>query len=309
VLELFCGIGGCAAALDGRADVVAAVDQNRLALQAYALNFPHPTFPLAIEAVPPRVWRTWAADLWWMSPPCPPYTRRGLGRDLDDPRARSLLSVVERIGDVQPRFVALENVPGFDGSRAHERLREVLDRCGYHVRETLLCPTELGLPNLRRRFYLVAGLAPPMPWPAREAPAVPLASVLDEAPDASLWCAPTLAARYAGSLDIVDASAPGARAACFTSAYGRSIVRSGSYLATPAGLRRFSPAEVLRLLDFPRSYQLPASWTARTAWPLVGNSVSVRAVRWVLSAVADVGGPSLGPLGGLGGDLGSGRES
>jgi tRNA G37 N-methylase Trm5 len=28
VLELFCGIGGCAAAVDGRARVVAAVDVN-----------------------------------------------------------------------------------------------------------------------------------------------------------------------------------------------------------------------------------------------------------------------------------------
>jgi site-specific DNA-cytosine methylase len=298
-LELFCGIGGCAAALAGRADVVAAVDQNRLALQAYSLNFPHPTLPLAIESVPDRLWRAWAAvDLWWMSPPCPPYTRRGLGRDLDDPRARSLLTVIERIGELQPRFVALENVPGFVGSRAHDRLREVLDRCGHDVRETLLCPTELGLPNLRRRFYLVAAREPLMPWPAREGPAVPLAALLDEAPEAALWCDPALAARYAGALDIVDVAAPVTRAACFTSAYGRSVVRSGSYLATPAGLRRFSPAEILRLLDFPRGYRLPASWPARTAWPLVGNSVSVRAVRWVLSAV-----PPL-DLGDLGVDLG-----
>ena len=50
VLELFCGIGGFAAALGSRARVVAAVDQNRLALSAYAGNFPHPVFAQSVES-------------------------------------------------------------------------------------------------------------------------------------------------------------------------------------------------------------------------------------------------------------------
>jgi site-specific DNA-cytosine methylase len=286
VLELFCGIGGCAAALGDRARVIAAVDQSRRALEAYALNFPHPVCPWAIESVPESHWRAWAeADVWWMSPPCPPYTHRGLRRDLDDPRARSLLAVIARVGELRPRYVAMENVPGFAGSRAHECLRDVFARSGYEVRETLLCPTELGLPNRRERFYLLAGQEPLLEWPERAGPRVPLSALLDPAPEATLWCEPSLATRYAGALDIVDPAVPGARTACFTSAYGRSVVRSGSYLATPTGLRRFSPAEILRLLDFPAGYRLPPSWPARTAWPLVGNSVSVRAVRWVLSAL------------------------
>ena len=123
---------------------------------------------------------------------------------------------------------------------------------------------------------------------AREVgPEPSVASVLDAQPAADLWCDPLLATRYAGALDIVDADDPKSRTSCFTSAYGRSPVRSGSYLSTPTGLRRFSPAEILRLLDFPEQYRLPASWSAPTAWLLVGNSVSVRAVRWVLSAIPD----------------------
>jgi site-specific DNA-cytosine methylase len=55
-------------------------------------------------------------------------------------------------------------------------------------------------------------------------------------------------------------------------------------LATAAGLRRFSPREILRLLDFPEDYSLPPDMPREVAWRLVGNSVSVRAVRWVLSA-------------------------
>ena len=336
VVELYCGIGGCAAALGGRARVVAAVDQNRHALAVYSSNFSHPVVPRSVESLPETQWRNWEADLWWMSPPCPPHTRRGLQRDLDDPRARSFLAVVERIASVRPRYVALENVPGFVGSRAHQHLRHALDRSGYSVSETQLCPTELGLPNRRQRFYLVAGLqdrgGPGLPgsggaglpgsggaglpgsggaglpgsggaglqpcgplaaWPPRSGPLTRVAECLDPAPSPELWCEPALAERYAGALDVVDPGDPLARTACFTSAYGRSHVRSGSYLLTPSGLRRFSPAEILRLLDFPATYRLPAHLPLRTAWSLVGNSVSARAVRWVLTAVPGLATPCL----------------
>lgn len=285
VLELFCGIGGCAAAVGDHARVVAAVDQNRQALTAYSANFAHPVVPLAIESIPLRRWREWDADLWWLSPPCRPFTTRGRQRDLEDPRARGLVAVLEAIGTVLPRAVAIENVPGFAGSRAHQQARAVLTGAGYALRETLLCPTELGLPNLRRRFYLVAARDRLGDWPPRTATAVRLGDLLDRAPAPDLWLDPALAARYAPALDIVDPAAPAARAACFTSAYGRSIVRSGSYLATPRGLRRFSPAEILRLLDFPAGYVLPPDIPRGAAWALAGNSVSVRAVRWVLGSL------------------------
>ena len=157
VLELFCGIGGCAAALGERAEIVAAVDINQVALSVYRHNFSHPVQVRAIESLPVQVCRECEADLWWMSPPCQPYTFRGRQLDVHDPRAESLLTVIERIAEIRPRYVALENVPGFCGSSAHQRLRATLDAHGYDVQEQILCPTQLGVPNRRRRFYLVAG--------------------------------------------------------------------------------------------------------------------------------------------------------
>lgn len=285
VLELFCGIGGLAAAVAGRAEVVAAVDQNRIALDVYAGNFPHPVHPLAVESIPATAWRAWNADLWWMSPPCRPFTSRGQRRDLDDPRARGLVAALEAVAAVRPRAVALENVAGFAGSHAHALLLDRLGAAGYDVRETVLCPTELGMPNRRPRFYLVASRAGLVDWPAREGPAVTLDRCLDAVPDPVLSCPPELARRYDGALSVVDAADPAACASCFTSAYGRSVVRSGAYLTTPHGLRRFSPAEILRLFDFPSGYRLPPQLGHDVAWRLVGNSVSVRAVRWVLAAL------------------------
>ncbi len=307
VLELYCGIGGCAAALappDGAgsksepgAEVVAAIDVNHLAVGVYRANFPHPAEVRNLESLGTDELAAYGADLWWLSPPCQPFTRRGLGRDLDDTRTASLLALIGRAVQVRPRWLALENVPGFAGSRTHARLTGALGEAGYSIRERLLCPTELGVPNRRRRFYLVADrIAPSHPRPLSpptpiNRPLRPLADYLDGEPSPDLAIDPALLDGYAGALDLVDAADPGAVTACFTAAYGRSPVRSGSYLIVdrdsrgrPRTVRRFSPGEVLHLLGFPSWYRLPPELPAAAGWRLAGNSLSVDAVRAVVAA-------------------------
>ncbi len=285
VAELYCGIGGCAAALPAAAAVVMAVDINRTALAVYRHNFPHPTAPATLESLPVGTLREWQANLWWVSPPCQPFTRRGMRRDDHDPRSGSFLAILERLGEVAPDYLAIENVPGFQGSRTHARLRATLDRLGYQVQERILCPTVFGIPNRRQRYYLVAGRQPLRePVPIRVDPR-PLATFLDREPSPRLRVGRDLVERYRHALDIVEPEDPDAVAACFTSAYGHSPVRSGSYLQTPAGLRRFSPVEILRLLGFPRGYILPPQLSLATAWRLVGNSLSIHSVRYVLAAI------------------------
>ncbi len=264
VLELYCGIGGVAAALGGTAEVVAAVDIDRQALAVYAANFAHPAHARNLDAAAAAAFAALGADLWTLSPPCQPYTRRGRGRDLDDPRAASLPPLLDALAAAPPPYLFLESVPGFAGSRAHARLRAVLDGAGYRVVERLLCPSQWGMPNRRRRFYLVAGRAGAAPLgPVAAPPARPrglvLAELLDAAPAPELAVPGRLARAYRHALDVVDPADPAARTACFTAAYGRSPVRSGSYLVTappaapgdPPSLRRFSPREILRLLGFP----------------------------------------------------------
>ncbi|MCP4660095.1 MAG: DNA methyltransferase [bacterium] len=297
VLELFCGIGGCAAALGPgpHATVAAALDINRTALEVYAHNFSHPSFPLTLESVPASRLTRWGADLWWMSPPCQPFTRRGLGKDIEDPRARALVAVIRRLGELRPRYVALENVPGFLGSRVDELLRETLERSGYTaVRERLLCPSELGIPNRRRRFYLVASSDRLLPVPVGSRRGSRLRDYLDPCDRPELRVDPDLLERYRGALDVVEAEDPEAMTACFTSAYGRSPVRSGSYLATPSGIRRFSPSEILRLLGFPESFELPPELELRNAWRLVGNSLSLAPVRSMLATIPELAELALG---------------
>jgi DNA (cytosine-5)-methyltransferase 1 len=289
VLELYCGIGGCAAALGGAAAIVGAFDINTLAIDVHRHNFGDGARARLVDGLPSEELARLQADLWWLSPPCQPFTRRGHRRDLDDPRAATFRAALRHLQNVRPAFVALENVEGFEISAAHGELLGTLERAGYaQVQERLLCPSALGWPNRRPRYYLAAARDAGLRDVELKPQPATLADLIDPANDHDhdLVLDPTVAERYAYALHVVESEDAAAITATFTAAYGRSHVRSGSYLRREDGrLRRFAPAEVLRLLGFPATYTFPPNLTRANAWRLAGNSLSLPAVREVLRSI------------------------
>lgn len=283
ILELFSGIGGLAEAAEGTHPVVGAVDHDTRAQAVYGAHFPaHRRETKNLASVKPAWLAGFDADLWWMSPPCTPHSVRGRRRDLDDPRSAALRTVLRAVREVRPRAIALENVPGFEVSDALAEVREAVADAGLeHVACREICPTLLGVPGVRRRFYLVASRTPLAPGaPPRND--LPLRSVLGPDDDA-LAVPPDVLERFGGALHVVDPADDRAVAACFTRAYGNSPVYAGSYLRTASGgLRRFAPAEIARLHGHTRTRALEAL-PLRDGWRLVGNGLSVPVVRWVLS--------------------------
>lgn len=312
VLELFAGIGGLRAAWS-EAHVVAAFDIDRHAREVYLQS----QMQSHAESDPAAAWADYHireiqsltaeelselnADLWWMSPPCQPYTTRGKQLDIDDARAASLLHLIGVLERCRPRCLCLENVAGFKVSRARHRLETELRRLGYAVGALEICPSEMGWPNRRPRFYLLATLEelrPPLPLPRYQKRLTDFVS-RDPVPESSpLWLSVAEAEKYRVGLDRVSLEPTSASSqhpsnssmtACFASSYGKAILRAGSYLQVGDRLRRFSPAEVAGLLGFADSGQwqeLPL----RRAWKLLGNSLSIPAVRYVVAHLP--GGPA-----------------
>ena len=289
-VELFSGIGGFAAAARGLGiEVAAAFDQSGEANLTYRAN--HPGTPVVsrnLDSIPADAIPE--ADMWWLSPPCTPYSRRGRRRDAADPRAASLLHLIDLLPQRRPRFLALENVTGFGDSEAYSRLRKTLEDSGYAVAAIELCASQFGTPMNRPRLFVVArrDSGPLRLHPPDEPPAGPLRAFLDPeaAKDDALMVDDALVARHARGLNIVDPHAADARAICFTSNYWKCLKAAGSLLRRPDGrVRMFAPEEILRLLGFDDTFQFPPELNRRARWRLAGNSVDVRCVRHVLESL------------------------
>lgn len=298
-LELFCGIGGFAAAVAGtNVRVVGALDQNRDVLEVYRLNFPgHAATQKDLERITAEELAAYEADLWWMSPPCQPYSVRGARKDLDDPRARSLIRLADVFAlipeDSLPTHIAVENVAGFAESEARLRLMSLFSGRGYRMIERLLCPTELGVPSRRPRYYLVASRSE-LNLAARPVsrPLNPLSQyvspILSCDIPSHLMVSASQFDRFGSGLRILEPDIAGSYTTCFTSGYGRSLMHAGSYLRCGDSVRRFAPEEIARLLRFPPWFRFPDAMPVRKKWRLVGNSLSVIAVREILRVIPGI---------------------
>lgn len=295
-IELYCGIGGFAAAVENMdVRVVGALDQSADALEVYRLNFGGNTARQKdLEKITVEELASYNADIWWLSPPCQPYTMRGIRRDLNDPRARSLAHLADLFPHVPenrlPSHIAIENVTGFAESEARGLLVRLFSDRGYRVLERRLCPTELGVPSRRPRYYLVASRAGINPARPSEKPSDrPLSAYINPALSAEIPPHLLLSAgvieRFAPGFRILDANDPGAYTTCFTSGYGKSLMHAGSYLRCGEYVRRFAAEEIAGMLHFPPRFRFPHAMPARTKWRLIGNSVSVAAVREVLRVI------------------------
>jgi len=285
VLELFSGIGGWRYAMEGLGEVVAAYDISPAACATYLHN--HSQAPIARElaALATQTLAAHRADTWVMSPPCQPFCRMGNHQGLEDRRSRAFLRLMEIFDQVPPNHLVLENVPGFQGSDAHDLLLTRLRRHGLYHQEFQLCPAAFGIPNQRPRFYLVASRqpfcasSPPMLLPGS------LTDFLDAEEDAELYLDATILSRHASGMDFVVPQGRGST--CFIGGYGQRFVGSGSFLATPRGVRRFSPMEIAQMMGLPGSFGFPESVSLEQRYKLLGNGLSIPVARWVVHQLAN----------------------
>lgn len=277
VVEFFAGIGGMALALPEGFVLRAASDQDAAAREAHAANHGVPVHPQDLATVTEAdLVASGARDAaWLLSPPCQPFTRRGAGRDVDDPRCRGLLRMIELLPALRPRRVLLENVVGFHGSRAHALLVAALRGIDHETRDVEACPSDAGWPVRRPRQFVVSS-ADGLGEPAATAVLPPgLDAILDPRHDEQ----PELRVPPAWLERIGRIDAPRLPLPTVTRSYGHSASGGGPIVLGSSGPRFLSPEEILRLHGFPASFALPATRDLRTRWRLAGNSVHVACVR------------------------------
>ena len=78
-----------------------------------------------------------------------------------DPRSSPLDHLMRVLPSLSSlRFFLLENVLGFERSQARELVVTSLAAAGFSLQEFLLCPRQIGVPNSRLRYYLLARRSP-----------------------------------------------------------------------------------------------------------------------------------------------------
>jgi len=164
IVDLFCGAGGMSLGLrlSGMTPRLG-VDRSPHCVATFARNFPQAQAVKAdVAALTPRdVLRHVESKTRLVLAGCPPcqlFSQLHRSRGPLGPEIRSYLRLVEGIS---PRCLVFENVPLIRSyPDAWGALLETLDRLRYHVRHRVVCASDFGVPQHRKRLILIAARTP-----------------------------------------------------------------------------------------------------------------------------------------------------
>lgn len=169
VIDLFAGAGGFSLGFQmAGAEIVGAVEVDKWAGETLMHN--HPKCRIAIRDIETisdnevvELFAELGADIIIGGPPCQGFSvcRRGQG-DPKDPR-NSLFEEFLRLGKLlEPDLMVMENVPNLikiktvEGQYVIDILSAELEDAGYHVAWDVLQATDYGVPQIRKRLFVVA---------------------------------------------------------------------------------------------------------------------------------------------------------
>jgi DNA (cytosine-5)-methyltransferase 1 len=170
-LDIFCGGGGSSyGARRGGADVVCGIDLCESAAATYAANFPAArTIRSRLENVNPRKLHREIGDvdLLLASPECTNHTcAKGSAPRSEQSRATAM-QALRFAREFKPRWLVLENVIHMRPWSRYAELKEALGGLGYNFSEFVLDASDFGVPQNRRRLFIVCDrMQPVMPLKA-----------------------------------------------------------------------------------------------------------------------------------------------
>jgi DNA (cytosine-5)-methyltransferase 1 len=159
-LDLFSGGGGSSyGARAAGAEIVCGVDAWPCATAAYAANFGDDkavNLTLDGKSSPSALGDIGRIDLLLASPECTSHTCARGSRPPDEDSKRTANYVLAFAAALKPRWVVVENVIHMRGWHGYKPLLEALDKQGYQVRIEVLDASRFGVPQIRKRLFILA---------------------------------------------------------------------------------------------------------------------------------------------------------
>jgi len=173
-VDLFSGCGGLTVGLKRAGfNVVSGVELEQHAFSTYKVNHPEvKAFLQDIRTVHGEdLYRNRfqkKLDLLAGCPPCQGFSSLTSKWHKPDPRNDLVLEMGRLVRELRPRVVMMENVPGLalKGMPILSKFVRSLRAMGYKVKWEILQVADYGVPQLRRRFVLLAGLGFSIPLPS-----------------------------------------------------------------------------------------------------------------------------------------------
>jgi len=309
VFDMFCGGGGSSlgARLAG-AEVIGGIDMWPTATEAFGLNFPRAKiFTGDLRKIDPEdiSKEIGSIDLLLSSPECTHHTCARGSKPRSEESKETALQVVRYATHFKPRWVILENVPHMKPWPRYPELKSKLLDLGYKLSEQVLDSADFGVPQRRKRLFLIADLlnAPDKVFPSNEK-IVPAREILD--PEGTWPMKPLRqSGRAKATLERADRAIAtlGEDQAFLIVYYGSdgsggwqsldvplrtvtTVDRFGLVVPTHKGhmMRMLQASEIRRAMGFPENYIFPET-TKRNRMRLLGNAVCSPVVTEIINSL------------------------
>jgi DNA (cytosine-5)-methyltransferase 1 len=251
-----------------------------------------------------------SADVLVGGTPCTSFSVAGLRKGLDDPRGQLALGFLGIADRLRPTWVVWENVPGVLSSNSGRDFGSFLGalvKCGYGFAYRILDAQYFGVPQRRRRVFVVGHLGDwrpaaavlferscmsGNPAPSRE----PGSRVADLTSNGVGTCGADDNQGQAGHLIAFNWQSGGSKGMLSARESHTDALSSNQTPAVccEARVRRLTPRECERLQGFPDDYTL-IPYRGKLAkdgprYRALGNSIAVPVLRWIGERIDSVAG-------------------
>ncbi|MGJ4802921.1 DNA cytosine methyltransferase [Luteimonas sp. SDU82] len=309
-LDIFSGAGGSSVgARSAGVDMVGAIDMCPVATDTYRSNFPKTNVVTGrLEELDLAKLRReiGSVDVLLASPECTNHTCAKGAAPRDETSRATALYAVEYAKAFKPRWIVLENVVHMRPWSRYGELKRELKALGYHLAEQILDASDYGVPQTRRRLFLVGDRNGP-PGVVRSKTPGPRKSVKSILDRPGIWATTPLRTerRAAGTLERAKRAfeALGDDASFLLVYYGsdgsggwqpltrplRTITTVDRFALVEAGpegstMRMLQVPELRRAMGFDEAYRMDVG-TRRDRVRLLGNGVCPPVMERVVGAL------------------------
>jgi len=234
--------------------------------------------------------------------PCQPFSSIGRREGFGHPTQGTLFHDIVRIlAEKIPRAFLLENVEGLenhDGGKTIEIIEETLTSLGYSIDRRVLDAADYGVPQHRRRTYLVGFRSDlvadgfPMTWPrpsrARRGIGQFVESGVRGHSISRHLQRVYIFKKDDGRPEIIDRKSAGpVKTLC--ASYHKIQRLTGTFVRDgETGLRLLTESECRAIMGFPKWFAIPDGVSRTQMYRQFGNSVAVPVVKRIAKAMAEV---------------------